>query len=655
MSLFAVSLAALVLVGVRVGRAGAGAGESRATTATRGALAAFALLVVVEAALGAFGLLTAPATAIALAVPAATALLWPQGRRTDTPAVPSTAREAALETGFLTALVAALWLRFRTGAGRPNFLYDTLSYHLHAPVSWMHAHRLTIVPAVFGDPAPAYAPGNMELWFLFLLAPLRSDYLAGVGQVAAAALAATAIVAGVREAGGNRSAALGAALAFLLVPEVWTQIPTAMVDLGLAALLLASLPFALRGELVAAAAALGLAIGTKYVGLVLALPFAALAGAIAARTPGAITARRLLAAAAVGLATGGFWYLRNAAVTGNPLYPGAFPGLSLPALYDAAAMRAWDYHLPLGDVSMLFAMFVDASLGFAAAGAVALVRTWRASTRARPLPLVAVALVLLFWCVIPYQESRFLFPTYGVMAIAVGQVAHRPPARLGWGALVAAVLGPLIGWPTRARLVLVTAVALGAPLPPLWRRAPVWLRRALVAGVASAMLVAVALGFRDYLARDPGYAMGVELADAWSWFRANVKGARVAYTGNNLAFPLAGERLGNRVDYVNVAGDAGDRLHDFARRSGAGPAANAEPAPYRDGADFDVWWRNLRAGDTQVLFVAALEPIVRRNVAADDDGFPIERAWADAHPDRFALRYASPAARVYALLPAAPP
>jgi hypothetical protein len=50
-----------------------------------------------------------------------------------------------------------------------------------------------------------------------------------------------------------------------------------------------------------------------------------------------------------------------------------------------------------------------------------------------------------------------------------------------------------------------------------------------------------------------------------------------------------------------------------------------------------------------VLFVSALYPIVRRTIAADGDGFPVERAWADAHPAIFQLRYASAAARVYAV------
>jgi hypothetical protein len=646
-----VSLIALVVIGRRVGRVAADAGESRATTATRGTLAAFALLVVVEAGLGAAGLLTASATAIALAVLAGAAFAL-RGPRSETGGHgPLTSVEAML----LIALLGGFALRFQAGVNKTSFLYDALSYHLHAPVTWMHEGRLSIVPAVFGDPAPAYTPGNMELWFLFLLSPLRSDYLAGVGQLPAAALAAVAIVAAVREQGGSRAGALGAALAFLLVPEIWNQIPTAMVDLGLAALLLASVPFVLRGELPTCAAALGLAIGTKYVGLVLALPFAVWAlGAqltVHSRARAGRSWRQALASLVILVGTAGFWYLRNAAITGNPLYPGAFPGLGLPALYSASAMRAWDYHIPLGDISMLFAMFVDASFGFAAAGVVGLVRAWRGGARA--LAVTAIALVVLFWCVVPYQESRFLFAVYGLAAIAVGLGVDRAPAglarRLGWGTLVVAIVGPLLGAPTHARLLLIPVAALGACLPPLWARAPLRLRRLGLAGLVVAAAIGVAIGFPGYLGRDPGYTVGADLAHAWSWFRANVRDRRVAYTGNNLAFPLAGERLGNRVVYVNVAGGPGDRLHDFARRAGAGPGPDAEPALYRDGASFEVWWRNLEAAGAEVLFAAALEPIVLRNVDADADGFPIERAWADAHPDRFTLRFASPAARVYTI------
>lgn len=171
-----------------------------------------------------------------------------------------------------------------------------------------------------------------------------------------------------------------------------------------------------------------------------------------------------------------------------------------------------------------------------------------------------------------------------------------------------------------------------------------------LAGLAAAAVVILTSGLERYGAREPGYAVGTGLDDAWTWFRGNVHGARVAYTGTNLAFPLAGRELANRVTYVNVAGAAGNRLHDFGRRlPPPGRAATPESAPYRAGASFDVWWSNLRDVHADALFVAALDEIVARNIAADDDGFPVERAWADAHPAQFHLRYASPDARVYGI------
>ena len=637
----AVGLAALIVSGVCLRRSNAEPDLSRATTAVRAALRAFALLVVVEALLGAWGLLTARNVAVVLGALAGTLLLWKPGQQR--PGAPRAAL-SRLESSLFAIVCAALLLLLWTGLHRTNFPYDSLSYHLHTPVTWMNAQRIEIVPAVFGDPAPAYAPSNLELWFLFLLAPLRSDYLAGAGQIPFAALAAAAIVASVREAGGQRVAALGAAAAFLLIPEVQEQAPSAMVDVGMAALLLASLPFARRAEGLTCAVALGLALGTKYVALVLALPFAVFAAGVALRRPRSVTLGRLVAGTVIVFATGGFWYVRNTVVTGNPIFPGAVPLPALPALYGGAAMRGWDYHVPIGHLVGLASMLAGTGGGFAVAAAVAFARRrWTSEL------LLAGALVALFWVVIPYQESRFLFAAFGLAAISIGRAAERPPAWLGWGGLAAAIVGSLVTISMRDRLVLISAAALGAYVPIAIRRIPAAGRAALVLGGSLCLITTVVIGFRDYAAREPGY--GVR---AWSWFRTNVRNARVAYTGTNLEFPLTGERLSNHVMYVNIAGEPGDRLHDFARRTHAQPGLNPEPALYREGGSFAVWWQNLRASRVDVLFVARLHAIVRRNVAADRDGFPIERSWADAHPDRFILSYASPDARVYLVEGAGP-
>ena len=655
MIVLAAGLVALWVAGVGLARLGGPSDGSRASRAVRAMLGSFAILIGVEAALGACGRLDSTNTFLGLCGVAVAITLWTRRQFETAEAAPAEAWSIA-DVALACAIVVALALRLQAGLHKTVFLYDALSYHLHAPVTWLHDRRLEIVPAVFGDPAPAYAPSNVELWFLFLMAPLRSDYLASAGQLPFAALAVLAVAATVREAGGRRAAALGAGLAFLLVPEIWQQAPTAMTDLAMAALLLASLPFVVRlsrspttRDGLACAAALGLALGTKYVAVVLVVPFAAL-GAIAGARRRPPRPRDLVAVGAIGLGTSGFWFARNAIVAGNPLYP--VSALGLPGLYGRAAMRAWDYHLPVADLGSLGVMLAAGGIGFSVAAAVGLLR-------ARPPIELALwaAICALFWVAVPYQESRFLFAAFGVAAVAVGRAAARPPAWLGWGTLAIAIGGELLEFPTLERLALIPAGLLGAALALLWRHIPAPARRpaarAGALGLTVAGVVAIAVGLGHYRARDPRYVIGDDIESAWAWFGANVHGTRVAYAGTNLAFPLAGRDLGNRVTYVNVAGRPDDRLHDFGRplARATGLPTTPEPTPYRDGAQFETWLRNLRAVRTDLLFVAAMDPIVKRNVAADEDGFPIERAWADAHPALFAPRYASPAARIYAVQP----
>jgi hypothetical protein len=330
--------------------------------------------------------------------------------------------------------------------------------------------------------------------------------------------------------------------------------------------------------------------------------------------------------------------------------------LGLPGLTDRAAMRAWIYHLPIGQLGALGEMIGAAGFAFVLVAAVVIV--WRRLLLEAGLLL---ALVAVFWLWIPYQESRFLFPAFGVAAVALGRATGPAtgPLSAPFDWRLAVVLAGLVEYSTPERWLIVPVGALGAATAMGWRQLPERARRPLrsMLPVGLAALVATAgvtltLGLQGYRARDPGYAVGTGIDDAWAWFRGNVRGARVAYTGTNLGFPLAGPALTNRVTYVNVAGAPGDRLHDFGRRlPPPGRAATPESAPYRDGASFDVWWRNLRAARADLLFVAALDEIVARNVAADGDGFPVERAWADAHPTQFHLRYASPDARVYGIAP----
>ena len=74
----------------------------------------------------------------------------------------------------------------------------------------------------------------------------------------------------------------------------------------------------------------------------------------------------------------------------------------------------------------------------------------------------------------------------------------------------------------------------------------------------------------------------------------------------------------------------------------------------RAAPDRGAWLANLAHHRIDTLFVAALYPAVAEGMPHDDEDFPTERAWADALPARFTLRFASSGVRVYDVRPGAP-
>jgi len=636
----------------------------------RGALGATAFVVVVEAALGFAGATAAAAPVIGLAVCAGGAVAavhaWRAWKRPD--GSPSGTPWTAADAWAALALAVAVASRLVAGLhhAADSFTYDVLSYHLHLPASWWAAGRIGVVPTPFGDQAPAYAPGNAELTYLLALAVTGNLRLAHAGQAPFAGLAALALVATARQLGASRRLSCGGALAFLMIPEVWQQATEAMADLALASFVLACLPFLLRlsqgrsaADVAALGAGLGLALGTKYAGAVLVGPLVA-AGAILLVRGGdpAVRARPLSRPAAaallaiLSLACGGFWYVRNAAMTGDPTFPVtlSLAGVRLgPGLYGGAEMRRWLYHLPVRDLQPLLEMFAETGWGFLVClGGAFIVLPGRRRTVALGL---FGALVALVWLALPYQQSRFLFPAWGTGAAAAAVAANglrRVPLREL--ALGPAVVGAALQFPTPARLLTAGLWAVAAGLgaragdgPPRESDLPAAIRWLGPAGLA---LLAVSLTGWTRLRPDPRLAVVGDGHDAgWAYVRAHLSGRHIAYTGSNLPLPLWGWRLENRVRYVNVAGKLTDVLHDFRRVPDEG--GTAEPAPERAAPDRVAWLANLSAAGTDALFVARLYPEVAPSMPHDADGFPTERAWADTLPARFRLAFATPEVRIY--------
>jgi hypothetical protein len=243
-------------------------------------------------------------------------------RRTPRLAVRATIRELRpWQLVLVVAAAGAVAWRCVLAVVLPPFAYDALTYHLTAVASWVQSGR--IGPNPYAACCARY-PANAEVLFAWPAIFLHRDTLVDAVQIVSALVGALAIAGLARSAGVSRAGAATGGSLFLLIPIVLTQSNTDYNDLTVAALFLAALYFAVRfgveRRLVhagLAGAAAGLAFGTKTTGIGLAVALAV--GIVAA--VGRRAAPGLAVFVVVVLLTGGWWYAKNWADTGNPVSP----------------------------------------------------------------------------------------------------------------------------------------------------------------------------------------------------------------------------------------------------------------------------------------------------------------------------------------------
>ncbi len=259
-------------------------------------------------------------------------------------------------------------------------------------------------------------------------------------------------------------------------------------------------------------------------------------------------------------------------------------------------MRAWLYHLPIGQLGALGEMLGAAGFGFVLVAAVVIALAAPAAGSRAPAGAPRASSGSGF----PIRRAASCSPLFGVAAVAIGRApgpTTGPLARpLDWR--LGVVLAGLVEYATPERWLIVPVGALGAAAAIGWRHLPAQARRPLrsllpfgLAALAATAAVALTSGLERYRARDPGYAIGTGLDDAWAWFRVNVqrRARRLHRHEPRLSAGGARAREPGRPTSTSPA-PPGDRLHDFGRRlPPPGRAATPESAPYRDGASFEVW------------------------------------------------------------------
>ncbi len=327
----------------------------------------------------------------------------------------------------------------------PPTKWDVLTYHLVGPQKYLTHGRIYAVPH------------NHFLGFPQLLEMLYSAQLALIGQLSGAAvlhwgvgaLALMAVGGYAARRGGHAVGWLAAAL-LLSAPSIWWEMTFAYVDLlPLAAgvLALGALEQSAHTEdkrlLALAGVFTGLALGTKYSALWLALALGLVTlGVTRRRGWRAMLSAGLLFSAAAG-ALFAPWLLRNALLYGNPLYPFGPPAAEMDALRQSwyrhpgsgllFTSNAW--HAPFLPLSATVfgvenAGLYGADIGplFAALGPLALLvwRLWSAAERrTAALALSVAAAVTAAWMFSAAlisgvgRQPRLVFYLFGPLALAL--------------------------------------------------------------------------------------------------------------------------------------------------------------------------------------------------------------------------------------------
>ena len=554
----------------------------------------------------------------------------------------------------------------------PPIVDDALTYHLPAAVQWLQTGRIELFSTWFFNPANTFSPLGGSIFMTWLIAPTGNDVFVRFVQLGPLLLLFLVVLELGRLLGARDATAALIALACVMTRSFVNQIVVPKDDLFLtvfAVMAVMSLAPGRADEKWApfrAGAAIGLLLAMKYTAA-FSLPILLLMADIPFRTQRWRRTGWAIALAII-LLLAGPWYVRNADLTGNPLFPidvtlgghpvlrGLFTTTRSAAMQSAAGVLdvlvgGQGYYGPPTVVAVVLV------IGWLAALVMRVRQTlrdplWRACL------LGSVLSVGVFVAAAPYAEVRFIYPALALLfAVAAGAAARLP--RYGdiaaAGAFVLLVLAnafydrdDLQGFAFIGFVVTAVVISIYVFSGPRHVRRMGW----ATAAVATIILAGFAyVNWRAYL---ESYAAGRieswtgvrgDIATSWGLVHREVPpGSVIAYANTHFVFPLQGSRLANRVVYVPSRPGL-HAIHQLPRSPV--PLADEQIPAYfarqaQQDANIKMWADNLKASGAKFLFIAKSGPTR-----------PPELAFVARQPAAFELFRDDPTAALYRIRDAA--
>ena len=585
--------------------------------------------------------------------------------------------DSKMQVFCLAVIISFVLSKVLVNLANPPFGWDSLNYHFTFPVEWLKQGNLNTPITIFDDPSPTYYPINGSLFYLWLILPFKSAFLADLGQFPFFIIAVISVYSIAQKIGLNKTNSFYSAVLFALIPNFFKQLQIAYVDIMVGALFLVCVNYLLALKKVFSlqnvllySLSLGLLIGTKTTALpfsiLLIIPFLVMLS----RNNGRIRFVSVFLLSV--LILGGFSYFRNFIQTGNPMYPldlklfniHIFKGVLDKTVY-ASHFSASDYSLS----KMLFHEGLGAQALLLILPGMFLVLPVMFIKKRRELnPLFVYFLLLpifiyfVYRYIVPLANVRYLYAMMGI-GVIFGFYLLELFNFKKWMINILVIVCILSSIPSLAKrqelaisLILLFVLFL---ILLNFKRMKLFSNKKLALSVAVVFVLGLFTFGEKYYERNefPRYYKMIkysgfwpDAAKAWDWLNNETVDNNIAYTGRAVPFPLYGSNLKNNVYYVSVNKIQPAKLHYFNdSKYEYGPGFESllksieQENNYRGNADYNIWLSNLLKTSTDYLFVYSLQQT--KSLI-----FPIEDTWAMANVDRFKLVFNNNTIHIYKII-----